>query len=121
MTCGPCGGTRMLTRKVTVQKIKSGLTQNASGHIDETNDSNWTIAGTEWVELVTRGSREFFRGQEIAADITHQITMRWSKKAESYTTDMRIKYGTRTLHIAEPPKNVDEKNEWLVFATKEIK
>lgn len=110
-----------LQNKVTVEKKKSNMTPNASGHIDETNDSNWTIAGKEWVELITRGSREFFRGQEVASDITHQVTMRWSKQASEYTNDMRIKFEGRKFNISEPPRNVDEQNMWLVFAAIEIK
>lgn len=121
MTCRPCAAMPKLNNKVVVQKLKNNLTPNASGHIDETDDSNWTTAGTEWVEFITRGSKEFFRGEEVAADITHQITMRWSRQAATYTTDMRMKMGDRVFHIAEPPRNVDEGDEWLKFAANEIK
>jgi SPP1 family predicted phage head-tail adaptor len=110
-----------LDKYVTVRKLRSGLTPNASGHIDETDETNWTNAGQEWAEFITQGSREFFRGEEIAADITHQVTMRWNRRAATYTTDMQLKMGGRTFHIAAPPVNIDEQDLYLRFATKEIK
>lgn len=109
---------RDLTRLVTVEKVSA--TPDAGGDIDETDDANWVACGSEWVAFTTKGSREFFRNQQVAEDITHQITMRWSVKSSSYTTGMRLKMDGRKFNIAAPPINVDEKNEWLLIATKEV-
>lgn len=111
-----------LNKRIEVWCLKSGLTLTGGGHINETTDANWRRLGSEWVEFKTRGSREFFRGDEIAADITHQITMRWSARAATYTTDMRIKFERRIFSIESPPMNIDEdKAGYIVMAAKEIK
>lgn len=110
-----------LNQRITVHALKTGLTPNAGGHVDETSDSNWRQVGREWAEIKTVGSREFFRGVEIAADITHQVTIRYGKNSATYTTGMKIKFDGRTFNIEGPPRNIDERNEWLVMACKEIK
>lgn len=109
-----------LTRLVNVEKINPAATADAGGTIDETNDSNWVVCGNEWVGFVTKGSREFFRSRQVNEDVTHQVTMRWSQKASGYKTGMRLRMDGRKFHIAAPPINVDEKNEWIVMETKEV-
>lgn len=109
-----------LNNRVEVWCLKSGLTLSGGGHANKIDDTNWRPLGREWVDFKTRGSREFFRGDAIAADITHQITMRWSRRAEQYTKDMRIKFGDKVFHIAAPPANTDERNEYLVFPATQI-
>lgn len=122
MKCGPCGTTPLrLDQQVSVRRLRPGLTPDSSGHVDETSEANWIEYGRFWCEIKTKGSREFFRGQEMAADITHQITIRHGSKSAGITTDMQVILRDRVLSIAEPPRNIDESNEWLVFAAKEIK
>lgn len=106
---------KKLNTPVTVECHKKNATVDGSGNINEKLDSNWTQCGKEWVEIITKGSREFFRDRQIGEDITHQITMRYSKRASGYTNLMRLRLDGRKLHIANPPVNVDENNEWLVF------
>lgn len=119
MTCGACGSMPKLDNRVTVEKLKTTATIDGSGNVNEKLDSNWTTAGNEWVEIVTRGSREFFRGQQVGEDITHQVTMRWSKRASEYTTKMRLRLNGRKLFISSPPVNIDEQDEWIRMACTE--
>ena len=124
MTCGPCKTgeqQKKLDRYIAIQRLKTGLTPDASGHIDETLSSNWTVHGRFWAEFITKGSKEFFRGEQVNADITHQITVRHSTLAMGITTKMQVLYGGRTMNIDGPPRNINEQNEWLVFGAIEIK
>lgn len=116
-----CLCSRDLNNLITVQRLKNSQTLDDGGQSDETVDANWMNAGQEYCQFLTQGSREFFRGEDVAADITHQVTMRWSKKAAGYTTRMRLMMDGRKFNIAAPPRNVDERNEWLVFPVIEIK
>lgn len=109
-----------LNRLLTVEKLKPSATVDNSGNIDETNDANWVACGQEWAQVLTKGSREFFRNRQVGEDITHQVTIRWSKTASQYTTGMRLRLDGRKLNIAAPPLNVDEKNDWLVMETREV-
>lgn len=124
MTCGPCksGEDRPRTNKyISVYRLKAGLTVNASGHIDETDSSNWGLYGNFWAAIATKGSKEFARGGEVAAEITHQLTIKYSSMANGITTKMRVNYQGRIFNIAQPPTNKNEENEWLVFNAIEIK
>jgi SPP1 family predicted phage head-tail adaptor len=123
MKCGPCnsGEQKRLDKHILIQRLKTGLTPDASGQIDETDSSNWTNHGKFYAEIITKGSREFFQGEQVNADITHQITVRYSTLAAGITTKMQVLYGGRIMNISEPPRNVNEQNQWLVFGAIEIK
>lgn len=113
-------GTR--DKLVSVQRLKPSVAPDASGHVDESNPANWEPFCKFWCSLLPRGSREFFRGQQVAADITHQVeTTLPNDDASRVTTKMRISCNGRTFNIAEPPRNVDEQNHSLVFAVVEVK
>lgn len=107
-------------QRVTFQRLKPGLAPDAGGHIDESNPLNWENHASAWVAIHPRGSREFFRREQVAADITHAIEALYVD-VRDVTDEMRIKSGTSILSIAEPPRNVDQNNHTLVFACKEIK
>lgn len=108
-------------KRMSVRRLKTDLTPDAAGHIDETDDDNWEAIAERWCQLVTKGSREFFRGEQVAAEITHQVTMRFDRQAATFTTGMQLKLGQRLFGISEPPRNVDERNTLLVFAAIEVK
>lgn len=109
-----------LDKFITVERINPSATEDASGNVDETVDSNWIQFGKEWAKVVTRGSREFVRGDQLGEEITHQWTIRHSSKAAQYTTAMRIRMDGRKFNIAAPPVNMDERDQWLVIDTKEV-
>lgn len=107
-----------LDRRVRVQKLSASV--DAAGHLDETSSSNWVTIGNRWCGIATRGSREFFRGVEVAAEITHQITMRADTESMRFTEKNRLVIGDRVLNISGPPQNVDEAGVVLRFAAVEV-
>ncbi len=106
---------------VSVQRIKTSSVPDDSGHIVEANDANWETFTHQWVSVVPRGSREFFRGEQVAADITHQVEGLLNDESKLMTTGQRIIMDGRRLNIAEPPRNVDEQDHSLRFACVEVK
>lgn len=109
-----------LNRLVKVEKVNPSATPDASGNIDETNDTNWVQCGREWVKFVTRGSREFYRDRQVGEEITHQVWMRFSEAASGYRSGMRLRMDGRKFNIAAPPINVNEQDEWIMVHTKEV-
>lgn len=107
-----------LHNRVEVQRLVG--TVNAAGQLDETTAANWQTFCLRWCELVTRGSREFFRGVEVAADITHQVTMRADPESKAFTPKQRLRLGSRVLSIASPPLDVDEGGEMVRFQAIEV-
>lgn len=120
----PCCTTNMpkLTKRVTIERLKDSAVVDGSGNVNEKLDSNWTpFASSLRVEIITKGSREFFRGQQVGEDITHQITMRYSPKTKQITTKMRVRFEGRKLAISQPPVNIDEdKRGFIRMACKEV-
>ncbi len=105
---------------VTVQRLK--LQQpDASGHVDESNPANWEPFTKQWCAVTPRGSREFFRREQVAADITHQVEMLLNSESAAITPKMRLVFKGRILNVAEPPRNIDENDHSLVFACTEVK
>lgn len=107
-----------LQHRVEVQRLTGNV--NAAGHLDETTAGNWQTFCSRWCELITRGSREFFRGVEVTADITHQVTMRADPESRGFTPKQRLKFGDRVLSIASPPVDVDEGGEMVRFQAIEV-
>ena len=107
-----------LSQRVEVQRLSASV--NSAGQIDETTAGNWVTFAVRWCRMVTRGSREFDRGPEIAADITHQITMRADPQSKAFTVKQRLKMGDRVFNIASPPLDVDEGSEMVRFPAVEV-
>jgi len=107
-----------LSNRVSVQRLSASV--NAAGQIDETTAGNWVTFADRWCNLATRGSREFFRGVEVAADVTHQVTMRSDPQSRGFTVKHRLKLGDRILSISSPPLDVDEGAEMIRFACVEV-
>lgn len=108
-----------LNRRVEVRVLSA--TPDASGHVDETDDSNWIVIARRWCKLTPRGSREFFRGQQVAAEITHQVTMRFDSESRRFTTGNQLKMDDRKFNISGPPVNVEEAGVLYQFPAVEVK
>ena len=107
-----------LIKRVEVQRLSASV--NSAGQLDETTAANWVTFAQRWCELLTRGSREFFRGVEVAADVTHQVTMRSDPESRDFTPKQRLKMGRRVFSISSPPLDVDEQAEMVRFAAVEV-
>ena len=107
-----------MRHRVEIQRLSASV--NAAGQIDETTASNWVTFAVRWCSMTTRGSREFDRGPEIAADITHQIVMRADPISKTFTAKNRLKMDNRYFNIASPPLDVDEGGVMVRFLATEI-
>ena len=109
-----------LDKLVTVERLNAAATIDGSGKINQRLDSNWIQYGREWAKVTTFGSREFVGADQLREDISHQWTIRYSKRAIQYTTAMRLRMNGRKFNIAAPPLNIDEKNQWIRIDTIEV-
>lgn len=96
-----------LDKRVEVQAPIKTLSEHGQAIL------SWITTGVRWASVEPLTSREFWNAQQVQADISHKITMRWFP---GLTTEHRLKMGERIFHIG-PPQNVGEKNEtWLIMA-----
>lgn len=114
---------------VTVQRYKRDAQKDGSGNVNEAEETNWETAtdignnGQLHVALLPRGSREFPRGDQIAAEITHMVEGLYGAMVK-VKPKMRLVFtdrmGKHVLNIAEPPRDVDMMHHSLQFACIEV-
>jgi len=110
-----------LNQRITVHALKTSLTPNAGGHVDETSDSNWRQVGREWATCKSRGTREVVIDDQVRAFSTQEWTIRCPRSGVSpYTTGMQLRMNGRRFNISEPPYILDEQNDWIVINTIEV-
>jgi SPP1 family predicted phage head-tail adaptor len=96
-------------KRIEIQAI--GTTRGAAGEVVDT----WTTetGGTLWASIEPMSGRELFTAQQINAEITHKIRLRYYA---GLTPAKRILFGTRVFNILYV-MNIEERNvEHLVYA-----
>ena len=56
----------------------------------------WSDVSTRWAQIEPASGKEFFVNQQVAAEVTHKITLR---NYDTLTTQHRLKFGTRYFNI----------------------
>ena len=71
----PCIGEYV--QKVTIQQLSG--TADAHGFIDDTLATNWAEYGTAYARVQSKGGREFWKVDQVSADVSHVWYCPWSK------------------------------------------
>lgn len=96
--------------RLTLQTI-TAQNPDAAGQSQPT----WTTATTRWGKVEPLTGRELFRAQQLAADVTHRITIRHHG---TLTAAGRILFGSRVFNLLLI-LNPLEKNKTLEILAKE--
>lgn len=72
--------------------IQAASETNTAGEVAET----WSTVHVAWAAIEAGAGREFFRAQQVNADLTHLVTM---YNYPGLTTRHRLLWGSRVLHI----------------------
>jgi SPP1 family predicted phage head-tail adaptor len=82
--------------------------------------SPWVTFGRAMASVKPVSATEYVMAQQIAAEQTHIVAMRYMR---GITSDMRIKYspdGTvRYLYIVTPPRDLDERHLFIEMRCRE--
>lgn len=57
---------------------------------------NWVTKDTVWANIWTPTGREFVEAQQVAADVTHKVRMRWY---DGLTPSHRLQHDGRVFNI----------------------
>lgn len=104
--------TNRLNKRVSIQS--KTITRGSRGSQVET----WVDDFTTWGEVKTLTGREIEAAKQIHAESTVEVNIRYSTSRE-VTSQKRVMYGTRTLHILAVI-NVNEENKELKLLCKEV-
>lgn len=102
-------------KRIELQRLNG--TADAAGHVDNTTDSNWTNYVNAYARVQTRGGREFWKVQQVAADVSHVWTCPYGRLLAAATPDMRLQYQGDTYQILSVV-NIDEADEKIEIQTR---
>ncbi len=76
-------------KKVTIEHL-IGQTVDAHGQVEQGTNSNWSEYCKAWCSCVSKGGREFWKVQQVNADVSHVWRTGWSKTMQNVTPFMRL-------------------------------
>jgi len=100
-----------LRHKITIQYCPEPQSQDSYGAVIK----NWSDYATVWASIEPARGREFWESQQINAEVTAKITIRY---LAGITPKMRVKYGSRIFEIISVI-NPEERNRELQLMVKE--
>lgn len=102
-------------KKIRIERLSG--TADAHGHVDNTTESNWTQHATGWAKVISKGGREFWKVQQVNADVSHVWTVQYSKAVAAATPAMRLIHDGLTYEIMSVV-NVDLNNNYVEIQTR---
>ena len=79
---------RTYNKRVSVQQLSG--TADAFGHIDPADSNNWSEHAPGFADVQSKGGREFWKVDQVAADVSHVWWCPYSAALAQATTDMRL-------------------------------
>lgn len=84
-----------------------------SGEVTRT----WMPIGSVWASIEPISGREYFASQQLQADVTHRVRMRWTKLVGP---NCRLRFNGRVLAIVAAI-NVEERNaQWELMCVEAV-
>ena len=109
------GTKRNYVQKITIQRLAG--TADAAGHVDGQIDANWTVYAGSWAAVETRGGREFWKIQQVNADVDSVWYLPWSPALDKTTPDMRIQHEGKVYEILSV-QNLNLENREIEIQTR---
>ena len=75
-------------RKVVIKSLSG--TPDAHGFIDNTDEGNWSEFCKWYARVKSKGGREFWKVDQVSADVSHVWWCPWSPTLEAATPDMQL-------------------------------
>jgi SPP1 family predicted phage head-tail adaptor len=90
---------RQYDKKISVEKMSTTATADAHGFIDPTAGTNWSEYTTAYAKCSSKGGREFWKVDQVHADVSHVWTCPYNATLAAATPDMRLTYDSNTYEI----------------------
>ena len=97
---------------------EAAAAENDYGEIDLTQATGWNRVAERYAQVMTQGSREVERAQQIQPDISHIVRMRYDNITKDVHPKMRLLIRGNPVHIAGIV-NVNLGNEFLELTCRE--
>lgn len=84
---------------IVIQKLDTTATADSANFVDRTLDTNWQEYTDSYAAVQSRGGREFWKVDQVSAEVSHVWRCPWSTVLAAATTDMRLRYEDVTYNI----------------------
>lgn len=105
-----------MDKSITIQRVV-GTTADAHGQVDKTTDANWGAYTRTFAKVQTKGGREFWKIQQVNADVSHVWNCQYSKTLAAATPDMRLSHEGKIYEILSVI-DIDEAHEEIEIQTR---
>lgn len=78
-----------MNKSITIQSV-TGTTADAHGQVDKTTASNWGTYTQTFARVKSKGGTEFWKVQQVNADVSHVWNCQWSNKLSEALPAMRL-------------------------------
>lgn len=102
-------------QRVIIEQLTG--TADAHGHIDADDSDNWTEYTPAYAAVQSKGGREFWKVDQVNADVSHVWHCPWSKTLADATPDMRLVHESKTYEILSVI-DIDLANQEIEIQTK---
>lgn len=102
-------------KKIVIQRLSG--TADAHGHIVETTEANWSTYEQSYASVITKGGREFWKVQQVTADVSHVWRCNWTRGLMAATPDMRLVCEGKVHNIVSVI-DVDEAHQEIQIQTR---
>ena len=89
---------RHYDKRITIERI-TATTADAYGQIDLTVASNWGPYEHTYASCTSKGGREFWKVQQVNADVSHVWRCPWTKALSQADPTMRIVFEDQRYEI----------------------
>lgn len=110
----PC--CKQYDRLITVEQFSGSA--DAHGHIDITDNSNWSTYTTAYAKCMTKGGREFWKVDKMEADVSHVWVCPYDTTLAAAAPKMRVKWNSTYFEIVSVI-NIDLANERIEIQTRQ--
>lgn len=95
-----CGGCNDIASQQRFTLQSPAGTPGASGHVDLSDDDNWTtVSSLLWGKFVTTTGREAQGLQQVEGQRNHKLEFAYQSTLVDVTPKSRLKLGSRVLNI----------------------
>jgi head-tail adaptor len=100
-----------MRHRVQVQQLKPASTDLAmrlpyNAQPSPADDASWQTTSVQWAGIKPLSGRELFQAQQVRADVTHRVWMRWFPGVSTFTVQPGIKPSMRLLFKNTRPLNI---------------
>jgi head-tail adaptor len=118
VTCKPCKDEPRLTDRVTIEKPDPAATAGAGGHVDLSDDDNWTTVASRYASVRTRGGLEARAAEQTQGVNLLMVEMRSDPVTRTIQPNWRLKLDTRVFNI-EAAYDIDNAKQFVRCEVKE--